>query len=90
MNLKHYLEDYRKLRTTRSSDSLNGELFYQASGTITLHVWPTIILREIRRNDAGSRSIMLWTQQLRYTTISLYGGGRIPPTTWEIYVPERP
>ena len=89
-NLKNSLEDHRKLLTTRSRDNLNCELSYQASGTITLHVWPTIILREIRRNDAGSRSIMLWTQHLRFTTISLYGGGRIPPTTWEIYVPERP
>ena len=25
-----------------------------------------------------------------YTTISLYGGGRTPPTTPEIYVPELP
>jgi len=37
-NLKNSLEDYRKLLTTRSSDSPNFELSNQASGTITLLV----------------------------------------------------
>ena len=48
MNLKHFLDDHRKLRSTRSSDeklrstrssdSLNCDLSYQESGTIALHV----------------------------------------------------
>ena len=38
MNLKHSLEDHRKLYTTRSSDNVACELSYEASGTIILHV----------------------------------------------------
>ena len=37
-NLTNSREDHRKLHTTRSSDRLNGELPYQASCTIILHV----------------------------------------------------